>query len=478
MEATSRGFVSLPIQRPPSSRSRLFFPNVLPVAGENSPCLQDILDIRQQGLSFGYVGFGNHPYESNGQFLRYRWDIDNLDNKHIFIVGESGSGKTVLLKNLAFELRRNNRKSRIILTDVQGDITQLMLRELVEPLEGRGWQKQVDDQPTAQEIESALSPFQLLIPARPDGSLSPNLIALKTLLERKGVIVRTVGLRLQDVDMPSDVEYLFRVSSEQAGMLLDDEAEYLANQGQAVTLARLRQAVTSLQASAARANSQAPSHGGTNYFGTTFSAALRALRSLESYFDYHQESLQNSANPLDYLNFDGTTILFLDELDEDERIMWEMQMVRWLYANKKEHWNAFVFFDEAHQIIPARPSGQGASGTFDRLRTNFERLAREGRKFGINLVLSTQNPRDLHPIVPEQCPTRIVMKLNPRNAEYAGLEKELAMIANRFGQGQMWIQSPFNGTANWVRVHSAAPPLPHEPMTSFWRNVMSAARNG
>jgi len=179
---------------------------------------------------------------------------------------------------------------------------------------------------------------------------------------------------------------------------------------------------------------------------------------------------------LDYFNFDGTTILFLDELDQDERIMWEMQLVSWLYKHKKDSWKAFVFFDEAHQIIPAKPVGIGAIATFERLRVNFERLAREGRKFGINLVLSTQDPQDLHPIVPEQCPTKIVMKINPRNAKHVFLDNDLAMIASRFGAGQFWIQSPFNGTPDWVRVHSWAPPLPHEPMTQFWNKVVAKAR--
>ena len=39
-------------------------------------------------------------------FLPYYLDLENLDNKHMFIVGESGSGKTVLLKKLAHEFRK------------------------------------------------------------------------------------------------------------------------------------------------------------------------------------------------------------------------------------------------------------------------------------------------------------------------------------------------------------------------------------
>ena len=68
------------------------------------------------------------------------------------------------------------------------------------------------------------------------------------------------------------------------------------------------------------------------------------------------------------------------------------------------------------------------------------------------------------------------MKINPRNASYAFLDDNLALIANRFNHGQFWIQSPFNGTPDWVRVHSWAPAIPHEPMTNFWNKVIQKAR--
>ena len=59
------------------------------------------------------------------------------------------------------------------------------------------------------------------------------------------------------------------------------------------------------------------------------------------------------------------------------------------------------------------------------------------------------------------------MKINPKNDQYAFLDKELAYVANSFSQGQFWIQSPFNGTPDWVRVHSIAPPVPHDSMENF-----------
>lgn len=470
-DENSRSFVSYPIQRPPSARSRLYFPNIVPNS-EPSPSLKEILDIQSNGISMGNVGFGNTPYESDGNFLPYKWDIDKLDNKHIFIVGESGSGKTVFLKNLAYELRKHDKKNRVILTDVQGDIIQLLFPDIATILKPSGWQEKVTIE-TKEDVNNTLKGFQLIIPSRSEGN-SPNVTALIKLAKNRGVSVKEVGLRMQDLAMPSDVEYLFRSTSEQVGMLLDDEAESLKRNRQIVTLVNLRNSLNTLLQRVN--NNQVTSGGGTTFLVSTVWAGLRALRSLGSYFDYHQTSLNRPENPMDYFNFDGTTILYLDELDQDERIMWEMQLVKWLYEHKKEDWKAYVFFDEAHQIIPAKPVGVGAIGTFERLRINFERLAREGRKFGINLILSTQNPKDLHPIVPEQCPTRIIMKINPRNASYAFLDENLAMIANRFSHGQFWIQSPFNGTADWIRVHSWAPSIPHEPMTEFWNKIIAKAR--
>jgi len=187
---------------------------------------------------------------------------------------------------------------------------------------------------------------------------------------------------------------------------------------------------------------------------------------LRDYFDLDQDALEDSDMPLDKLFAKGTTILYLDHLNQDERFMWEMQLVKWLYRNKARIPNTFVFIDEAHQVIP-RNEGTSNKEIFKRLRGNFEKLAREGRKYRVNLILSTQSPKDLHEIVPEQCPTKIVMKINVNNAKAATIDDYLAQIASSFTQGQFWIQSPFNGTPEWVRIHSIAPPLPHEPMNQF-----------
>lgn len=476
-EDGSNEFLSSAIQRPPSAGSKLIFPNVTSIQGDPSPSLEQILDIRKEGLELGMIGFGNIPYESEGQFLKYRWDIDNLDNKHVFIVGESGSGKTVFLKNLAYQIRKNNNKNRVILTDVQGDISQLLLWNLDNIIKPKlSWQRKIE-QDNIEEVQNYLKPFQLIIPKvwTKQDEQDEDIVRLKRLATEQGVSVKEISLRLQDLSAPSDVEYLYRVSSPQVAGLLDEMAEELRIRNEKITIERLDLGLNRLLTRNTGATITLATNG-IAYYRTTLEAARRALKNLKYYFDKNQEDLQKEQNPLDVFSEEGTTILYLDHLNLDERFMWEMQLVKWLYENKKEISNTYVFFDEAHQIIPRSENSFGAPGVFERLRSNFEKLAREGRKFRINLILSTQNPKDLHEIVPEQCPTRIVMKINPKNAKYAYLDEGLEFIANSFGQGQFWIQSPFNGTPDWVRVHSVAPPVPHEPMESFWKHLENQSK--
>ena len=94
------------------------------------PSMADILGLKENGVEIGFYGSGNAPREDQGQFLPYHLDIAKLDNKHHFIVGESGSGKTVLLKKMAMEFRKSSidgNNPRVIMTDVQGDLLQLMM---------------------------------------------------------------------------------------------------------------------------------------------------------------------------------------------------------------------------------------------------------------------------------------------------------------------------------------------------------------
>ena len=471
------------VQRPPSGHSLLFFPDLRTEESERAPSLERILGVRDNGLELGKIGFGNRPYGwKKKEFITYRWDINDLDNKHMFIVGESGSGKTVFLKNLAYEIRKSKtldgETNRVLLTDVQGDIAQLLFWDWVDTVPISGWRPEISKE-QYEEARKVFGEFRLIVPMTKDEQAKTEIQRVMNLASKAdGVEIDTVSLRFQDLRSPRDVEYLFRTSSDQVAPLLEELAEGIEANKEPASIARLQTAISRLLSRNSGNQIILPTTG-VSYYRSTFQAAQRVLSDMLEYFDMDSDALQQTENPLNAFKHDGTSVLYLDHLNQDERFMWEMQLVNWLYRNKKDMENTYIFLDEAHQIIPKeKETGSSITkGVLYRLRSNFEKLAREGRKFRLNLILSTQNPQDIHPIVQEQCPTRVVMKINVKNAGHAGLESGLAYIANSFNHGQFWIQSPFNGTPDWVRVHSIAPPVPHEPMNTYRKKLKEKAEN-
>lgn len=67
-----------------------------------------------------------------------------------------------------------------------------------------------------------------------------------------------------------------------------------------------------------------------------------------------------------------------------------------------------LVLEEAHRFIPARQDPAGGSG---RSASVFERIAKEGRKFGLSLLLASQRPSELSETVVAQCGTVIAHRL-------------------------------------------------------------------
>ena len=67
-----------------------------------------------------------------------------------------------------------------------------------------------------------------------------------------------------------------------------------------------------------------------------------------------------------------------------------------------------IVIDEAHNVCPAEPGGPiTALGTEDAIR-----IAGEGRKFGLYLILVTQRPQKVHENVLSQCDNLVLMRMN------------------------------------------------------------------
>ncbi|MFT3966830.1 MAG: DUF853 family protein [Sphingobium sp.] len=78
-----------------------------------------------------------------------------------------------------------------------------------------------------------------------------------------------------------------------------------------------------------------------------------------------------------------------------------------LWARGEEQRPILLVCEEAHRYIPNGTAGAGQS-----VRKILERIAKEGRKYGVSLGLITQRPSDLAEGVLSQCGTIVSMRLN------------------------------------------------------------------
>lgn len=102
-----------------------------------------------------------------------------------------------------------------------------------------------------------------------------------------------------------------------------------------------------------------------------------------------------------------------------------------------------IVLEEAHNFVTKASGAEGTDASSPSLlcRQTFEKIAREGRKFGLGLVLSSQRPSELSPTILAQCNTfllhrlvndmdqALVGRLVPDNV--SGLLKELPSLPSR-----------------------------------------------
>ena len=69
---------------------------------------------------------------------------------------------------------------------------------------------------------------------------------------------------------------------------------------------------------------------------------------------------------------------------------------------------AFIVVDEAHNLIPEETRGKAEYA----LREQFRTIVAEGRKYGLFLILVSQRPDKLDPLVLSECENKAIMKLS------------------------------------------------------------------
>jgi uncharacterized protein len=131
--------------------------------------------------------------------------------------------------------------------------------------------------------------------------------------------------------------------------------------------------------------------------------------------------------------------------DRRERLAIAVAVLQQLWARRKERRPLLLVVDEAHDVCPSEPADE-----LQQLAVElFTRIAGEGRKYGIHLLLASQRPDKLPDNVLSQCDNLLLMRVNS-GADRAALAERfgfappgLVELAGSFGLGEALLAGRF-----------------------------------
>lgn len=178
-----------------------------------------------------------------------------------------------------------------------------------------------------------------------------------------------------------------------------------------------------------RSEKQGPYHGKLTRFIQRLKAKIEDKRlnfmfsqdsSLLEY-DYMNDICEKLMRPSDNSN-GGVKIIDFSEVPSDILPLIASLVARVIFAVQQwaeVHTPIAIFCDEAHLYIPA-----SSESTMDTQSVgSFERIAKEGRKYGVGLVVISQRPSEVNRTVLSQCNNFVAMRLT--NADDQAVIKRL-----------------------------------------------------
>lgn len=111
-----------------------------------------------------------------------------------------------------------------------------------------------------------------------------------------------------------------------------------------------------------------------------------------------------------------------DEIEDAANLRENVQATQGTKGAKDPRKPLYIIVDEAHSLMPANPEGKLARDVRDKFRW----IAGEGRKFGIFLIVVSQEPAKLDPPIVSTCRNRAIMQMTG-GAVLAGAIKQLGL---------------------------------------------------
>ncbi|HEY3396826.1 MAG TPA: ATP-binding protein [Armatimonadota bacterium] len=352
---------------------------------------------------------------------------------HTAILAQSGSGKSFLLGRLIEEILLKT-KSRVLVLDPNSDFLRVHASssEPWQTSKSTSWPRLMRDD--HQTRSAFISDWKAVMPVTRLGGNGRCRIHWETLLP----IDQAALVGIDPVAEAAAYALLASLDDEFFQAYVEDDGP-----GHFYTPQLVREAV-------ARRRRGAPEHDPLAVDGDAADRLWAALRMVE---DWKEVWAQKEGDPsvrarvqsgrwrLAVVDMPSITeerarlVIALQVLDA----LWERTQVEWKDAVKRSpdtRVPTFVVLDEAHHFAPDRPADALAERVSERVR----RIAAEGRKYGLFLILATQRPPKVAPGLLAECENVALLRMQSTvdhhtAADTWGVPIEEIARTRHFGKG-------------------------------------------
>lgn len=369
--------------------------------------INKVLGIKTEDIAVtpGYLALGDSLYDAEGDIIPIHL-TSNVLTKHLSVVGQSGKGKTILLKSILYDMVNNN--YAILATDTQGDLSGQLWRQTlrVEQQEiistekmQQMWHNREWD---GNNIGISRENLRVFVLNQPSLVNDPMIQVIRN--NGFGDIIRPLNLQssyIQNyVELASALTNLSPAQYEGLESLFGD---FMNNTDNPREFFNLREFIDYV-----------PDAVITGLAASTRGKIIQKLNNLNnlSILDVGTDPIQFTTYR-DFMQEGVISILYLPDDNSDVRLtktLVELIIFNMIRSNLSDPENPrrAIVIDEAHDIIPKSGRGTMAGELADR----FDQLAVQGRKYGVTLVVASQQPRKIHPTVFSQCTNRIFLGLS------------------------------------------------------------------
>jgi len=374
------------------------------------------------------------------------FDPSSLFGRHFTILGQTGAGKSYTVANILQRAVATMPKAHIVLLDLHGEYSWIDKEN--------GERKCAFDDNVARYVDARKLeiPYWLMTYAELCDLLidhSEREAANQTAFFRDNLLelrlLEKVSLGLDRVSVDTPVYFS-----------LDE-------------LVACVKAKNSEMVDGARGPKKGPMHGDFDRFLIRLESKLNDVR-----YDFLlKPQVRNASNTLEGLlrDFVGlgepkapVTIIDLSSVPFDVRPTVAAQIGR--LAFEFNYWNPeykefplLLLCEEAHAYIP-----RDSSTAFSGARKSMERIAKEGRKYGVGLGVVSQRPHELSETVLAQCGTFLCLRItNPTDQSYVRnlvpeAERDLMDILAGLGRGECMAMGEAVPLPTRVQFHMPNPP--------------------